>query len=282
MQIKIMRILDKKGKKMKYQRKYIKAFTLIELLVVIAIIALLLSILLPALKIAKQHAQSVVCMSNVNNLSKAWIMYADQNNNKLVGAFTQGITKPSYSWVRYGDVAQGSTADEEIEGIQKGLLFPYLEDHKVYHCNADSRYKKPPTDTSIPKDGGYRSYSIVGGANGLTQQHQTEWHHIPHTKLTTIKSPGSKYIFVEEADGRGVNVNAWGLDPTIPDHWVDPVAMWHIQNSTFGFADGHADRHKWRQKGVLEMAEKQQNNVTTRGEDTDFIHKGYPYLQLKP
>lgn len=60
-----------------------KAFTLIELLVVIAVIALLMSILMPALSIARKQGQQAVCQSNLRQIGFAAAMYAEDNNYKV-------------------------------------------------------------------------------------------------------------------------------------------------------------------------------------------------------
>ena len=63
-----------------------KGFTLIELLVVVAIIAVLISILLPALGLAKKQAKQLVCNTNLRSMGQAMMLYADENDGVVVRA----------------------------------------------------------------------------------------------------------------------------------------------------------------------------------------------------
>lgn len=59
------------------------AFTLIELLVVIAIIAILAAILFPVFARAREKARQASCMSNLRQMSSAFAMYTQDNDERL-------------------------------------------------------------------------------------------------------------------------------------------------------------------------------------------------------
>jgi len=68
-------------------------FTLIELLVVIAVIALLMALLVPVLRSARELGQRTVCLSNLRQLTLAWLAYADQNDGNIVSGSAFGWSR---------------------------------------------------------------------------------------------------------------------------------------------------------------------------------------------
>lgn len=77
-----------------------KRFTLIELMVVIAILGILISILLPALSIAKEYAKSTSCMNNLRQIAMGYRNYMHDNNGQMpISIFWLNDFKPIYNYV---------------------------------------------------------------------------------------------------------------------------------------------------------------------------------------
>jgi prepilin-type N-terminal cleavage/methylation domain-containing protein len=262
-----------------------KGFTLIELLVVIAIIALLLAILMPSLKAAKSKAIQIYSMSNMRSLSVAWNVYGHSNDSKMVGAMVHyDYSKvKDFHWVHPLDTASTNLSDheKEIEGIRKGALWPYIEIEKAYHSPGSRDWTKitdPYTSGMSP----YRSYAISDAMNGSWRPNYR------YQKTGGIRNPSSRMIFTEEEDD--TNWGSWILGAPGTNSWWDPLAAWYNKGTTsiFGFADGHAEQHVWKDKHTRDWI-KDEDGTAAIGrtppagelEDIRFMSRAYHHKYLK-
>src|SRR6185369_15374980 len=117
-----------------------------------------------------------------------------------------------------------------------------------------------------------------------------------YLKSTSVASSSMTFIFVEQADWRGYNVGTWVVRWNVAAgrfSFDDPVAMYHGNVSTFAFADGHAEYHRWTHSTIISAGKlaasgapnaNTANSVmasispaTAAGADYDYVHDRYRF-----
>lgn len=264
-------------------------FTLIELLVVIAIVAILLAVLIPALNAAKKQVTGVICMSHLNSLIKCWSLYINDNDNKLCNGHVPrdaqfaslkywlsttgfgGPYKDNAWWVNpphndqkvyTGDPYPCSLQDED-NGNASGTLGPYIGGTGILHCPADKNYLLPVGR------GGKRSYSIQDLMNGERPNDAK-----CVRKFNEIYTPADKFVILENTDNRGWNMGSWMLNYGPPPSWIDSMTIFHNDWNTFGFSDGHAEKHKWEDGDTIRNAGGT-SQAPSLGRDLDWVAARY-------
>jgi prepilin-type N-terminal cleavage/methylation domain-containing protein/prepilin-type processing-associated H-X9-DG protein len=204
-----------------------KGFTLIELLVVIAIIAILMAILIPALNRAREQGKRAVCLNNLRQLTLAWILYADDNDDKIVNGLAGDTTRAGELPWMLRDCAgnKGLSFEEVKKAIQGGALFLYTKNIKLYRCPIAYRTE-------------WSTYNIVDAMNGQS----FDGGPIIKRRMQ-IKRPGERSVFVE--DTGATSEGGWTVYYTM-NAWRDEPPLRHGNGANWSFADGHSEYWKWK------------------------------------
>jgi len=222
-----------------------EGFTLIELLVVIAIIAVLMAILMPALNRVKEQGKRATCLSNLKQLTLAWIMYADENDDNLVNGDSgeYSIHAKETPWV-LSDWGSNMTERTKIEAIKKGALWPYSKELRLYKC---------PTVNKIVRSGAMenimRTYSI---ADSMNCKDWPDMNAKMIKKRIDIKNPAYRMVFVDDGGTNPSALGGWTVYVT-EERWWDPPPVRHGDGTNFSFADGHSEYHKWKDPRTIEF-----------------------------
>lgn len=227
------------------------AFTLIELLVVIAIIAILAAILMPVLSRAKIRALEIQSLNNLRQLGYAWLLYIDENNNRLPqniasnsGFLTEnGLQtsaqpgQPNASWV----LGQSDAAPQWTNNtlLTHGLIYPYVGNVNAY---------KSPADIS-PRNRDYSMNCWMDGDKPWASQ-CINFQIANQLNLATGLAPSMAFVLIEE-NPNTINDGYFLEDPNKPTQWLDTPAHYYINASNLNFADGHSETRIWSDAGVL-------------------------------
>ncbi len=183
-----------------------------------------------------------------------------------------------------------STIEEKENGIKGGVLFPYAETVKVFHCAGDKRYR---VNVGSRGKGAYRSFAIPGAVGGWGGPKTISGHTLyPVDKYTDFQSPGDKYIFVEEnythrggSDtslplDAGYNNGVWSFWDGYNDYyaWQDPLAPWHNDRTNLGYADGHAQKLVWKDERTVKFAHDRWSVPYSQpgNPDQEYMSRAYP------
>jgi prepilin-type processing-associated H-X9-DG protein len=160
-----------------------RRFTLIELLVVIAVIMIMMSMMLPALKGAREFSKKTVCAGQMKNIGMGLLSYAQDYNDLMPPSYTVDT-----SWKAW-DV----------------LLQDYLNDH--YYLTWKSRdpktiYRCPSTRLEGGVTDVYNSYGPTESGDGRTSAFMPIWksdgtHAFGSSKINQWFQPASLILLYE-------------------------------------------------------------------------------------
>lgn len=184
-----------------------RGFTLIELLVVISIISLLISILLPALSLARKSAQNIMCANHLRQLHLGYTLYMqDHKGTHIVswGNWKDSSNKNKGFW--YNALLGHGYANGSTITVHGGAGANYIGNFQILACPSDSPYTAWPTAHNDKQMGyGYLALSVwkYNATYGAGIKNDA----IPYFYSKALLKPNLWPLFADASDNVIYNLN---------------------------------------------------------------------------
>lgn len=271
---------------------------LLDTLTVLLVFIIAVALVLPVCTNARNHSKQLLCMTNVNILSRAWLAYAADNDDRIVNGHvprSASFNDESY-WLSWGyednawwvnpphnedGIYTGSplpSLEDEQRGIETGALFDYVGSATIYQCPSNRSYLH---QSSTYSRAGKRAFTITalmnGEMNGRDRNNQPFAGTRNILRTGEIVSPAKKCVFLEDLDLRGWNMGSWVMWNSTG--WTDPITIFHTDKGTLGFSDGHAEIHRWVDNSTIYNAQDFNVQIDwANGEGADFEYMKRAYV----
>src|ERR1041384_5840469 len=203
-------------------------------------------------------------MNNIKQLSLAWFLYADENEDRLVNNHGKPeTTARRNTWAN--NVEDWGNSDDNINPIYvtDALLGPYTgKSAGVFKC--------PSAKTPAANGQRIRSMSMnamVGDPGELTNRFNPDY--LQFLKSADIPNPANTFVFLDEHPD---TINDGFFVNRLDDYkWGNLPASYHNNAANLSFADGHTETHRWIVASTIKPAEPGgAGGISVAAPPTDF------------
>jgi prepilin-type N-terminal cleavage/methylation domain-containing protein len=257
--------------------KSCRAFTFIELLIVVAVLALMVCLLATARAGSRPNSQGAVCLNNLKQLMAVFTMYTHDYNeffppNPDTVTHVQGgnwVADDESGWMPVGNIGAVDAGNPHLLTDPTWNPFaPYIRTNiSLYRCPFDPRIvtytgsdsnqwgQKIPAIRSVSMNGGVGTKgTAAGGGNASvdgswlngSHSHTANNPYATFGKWSDFKAarPSDIWALVDD-DPWTINDGTMAVIAASPDS-VDYLSVFNDNSTSFAFADGHGETHKWK------------------------------------
>jgi len=209
------------------------------------------------LRSARELGQRTVCLSNLRQLTLAWLAYADEHDGRLVSGCAFGTRRNRYTLKGWAGYDFAPSRPPWAPDPDKGALWPWIRDVHIYRCPRGRAGHLVTYATVIAANGAdvEGTYMEDTGGWDLTESGERVRRTVLKlTKLTDIVSPGAsqRAVFIDQ--GQTPSSSDFYVNYLYPKwHRHSPPPIHHRDGTTLSMADGHAEYWKWKGRETVEM-----------------------------